>query len=117
VMAVPGRIDTPAAAGPHRLIRDGARLVEGVEDILDELDCLLPTAATTGRATPAAAAPLSGEEQSLMKELEQGEQDVDVLIRATGLAPARVNALLMGLEMKKQVRMLPGRIVERVQQR
>jgi len=52
-----------------------------------------------------------------MKELEQGEQDVDVLIRATGLAPARVNALLMGLEMKKQVRMLPGRMVERVPRR
>jgi len=117
VMAVPGRIDQPSSAGPHRLIRDGARLVECVDDILDELDCLLPSAAATGRPPAAAAVPLSGEEQSLLEELEQGEQDVDVLIRATGLAAARVNALLMGLEMKKQVRMLPGRMVERVPRR
>jgi len=43
VFAVPGRIDQPGAHGPHRLIRNGARLVEDIDDILQEFEMLLPT--------------------------------------------------------------------------
>lgn len=111
VFAVPGRIDNRLSTGPHYLIRNGARLVEGVDDILDELDCLVPASSKKGRSSPAPVR-LSEEEQCLVSHLADGEQSLDVLTRAAGLSSARVSALLIGLEMKKQIRMLPGQIVE-----
>jgi DNA processing protein len=113
VFAVPGRIDSYLSAGPHYLIRNGARLVEGVDDILDELGCLVPGSARSS-GKPRSLVRLSEEEQCLMRHLEDGEQSMDGLTRATGLPSARVTALLIGLEMKKQVRMLPGQMVERI---
>ncbi len=111
VFAVPGRVDAPGSKGPHRLLRDGARLVEDVEDILQEFDQLIPTPrSTTG--PKGSRPPLSGDEAKIVGCLEREmEADVDALIRQTGLSPASVSALLLGLEMKRVVRMLPGRRV------
>ena len=110
VFAVPGRIDTGVATGPHRLIRDGAVLVEGVESILEEFDCLLPSSVMKAKLLPKVV--LTEDEQVLVKLLENGEMGVDTLIRGSGLPAAKTNSVLMSLEIKKQVRMLPGRIVE-----
>jgi len=111
VFAVPGRIDSHLSAGPHDLIRNGARLVEGVDDILDELDCLVQ-GSVKGERDVRSPVRLSEEERCLIHHLADGEASVDVLTRTTGLPCSRVNALLIGLEMKKQVRMLPGQTVE-----
>ncbi|MCK5529187.1 MAG: DNA-processing protein DprA [Kiritimatiellae bacterium] len=112
VFAVPGRIDSAVASGPHKLIRDGAVLVEGVDTVLEEFDCLLPSSAMKARLVPKVE--FTAEEQVLIKLLVDGELGVDTLIRNSGLPAAKTNSLLMGLEMKKQVRMLPGRIVEKI---
>ena len=111
VFAVPGRIDTPAARGTHALIKDGAALVTDVEDILNELELLFPVSAASGTAARPAAS-LSDREAGLVSILEEGERDVDSLIRASGLGAREVNSLLIHLEMKKVIRMLPGRMVE-----
>ncbi|MBN1558564.1 MAG: DNA-processing protein DprA [Lentisphaerae bacterium] len=115
VLAVPGRIDAPGSAGTHALLRDGARLVTGVDDILEELECLVPAPREARPAGRAAAAAVTETEQQLLTLLQPGEQDVDTLIRSSGLAPAAMHGLLLGLEMKNRIRMLPGRIVERVE--
>lgn len=112
VFAVPGRIDTAVATGPHKLIRDGAVLVDGVDSILEEFDCLLPSSVMKAALLPKIE--YTEEEQALIKLLENGEMGVDTLIRESGLPAAKTNSVLMGLEIKKQVRMLPGRIVELV---
>ena len=114
IFAVPGRIDTPSSRGPHQLLRNGATLVEDVDDILREFDSLLPTekkqAAKETMKRP--DVPLDDQEQAIVKALWQGGLDVDTLTRAAGLPSGKVSALLIGLEMKRVVRILPGRMIE-----
>ncbi|MEI7436286.1 MAG: DNA-processing protein DprA [bacterium] len=116
VFAVPGRVDMPGARGPHRLLRDGARLVESADDILEELEQLLPAAARTQADASARPAPTFGaDEQRVLNLLEKDrELGVDELVRELNVPAGTLGALLIGLEIKRAVRMLPGRRVARV---
>jgi len=114
VFAVPGRVDSRASVGCHELIRNGACLTRQVDDILDELDLLLPRERTPMGAPTRARPPLTEGESRVFDLLESGSRDVDSLIRTTGMRPGEVSSVLIGLEMKRVVRMLPGRMVERV---
>jgi DNA processing protein len=113
VFAVPGRIDSGASKGTNRLIQAGAKLVADVDDILEEFETLF-TAAPAAPDQPSArpALELSGEEQVLATVLLNGPVDIDTLARAADWDVSRVSSLLIGLEMKRVVRMLPGRRVE-----
>jgi len=114
VFAVPGRIDSSASRGCHALIKQGAKLVETLDDIVEELQLLLPVKIGQ-KADELKKMPdilLSPEEASVIKSLGGGGLQVDVLARDCGLGAARLNSLLLGLEMKRVVHILPGRFVE-----
>lgn len=109
VFAVPGRIDSPTSKGTNRLIRDGARLVECVEDILEELS---PAARgeiirTRGEAAHAKGTLTSEEEQVLAALPEEGGH-IDEITLACGLPAAVVSAALTTLELKRRVKRLAG---------
>jgi DNA processing protein len=107
VFAVPGRIDNPLAQGCHQLIKDGAKLVEGVEDILTELEFLIPReAVATPRPLPGN---LSEEEAKVYAALDLDETPIDQITQRTGLAPGAVSSTLLRLEMRKLVRQLSGK--------
>jgi len=112
VFAVPGRIDQPVARGCLALLKDGAVLVTSVDDILQEFEFLLSPLVREQTAERGPQPAVSEDEARLLGLLEGGEQDVDTLIRSSGLKPGTVNSILLRLEMKKRVRMLPGRLVE-----
>ncbi len=114
VFAVPGRVDQPSARGTHMLIKQGARLCEGIDDILQEFEMLIPPSqAEKVKSMPKRPdVPMTQDEQVVVKALWKGALDVDALARAAGLKSAQISALLLGLEMKRVVRILPGRVVE-----
>ncbi len=114
VFAVPGRIDSPASQGTNDLIRNGAQLATCVDDIMREYEMLIPSAVMESARRAGPKPELSGEETRLVELLGNGELDVDTLIRGSGFRPSAVSAMLIGLEMKKMVRVLPGRMVELV---
>ncbi|MDX6765254.1 MAG: DNA-processing protein DprA [Candidatus Methylacidiphilales bacterium] len=107
VFAVPGRIDQPHAKGCHRLIKEGAKLVEGVEDILNESGLLLPPGPDEGkRPWPEDLTPA---ERKILEAMDLDEIALDALIQKCGLPSAVVTPTLLRLEMRKLVRQLPGK--------
>jgi DNA processing protein len=111
VFAVPGRIDMAGSRGPNRLIRDGARLVESVDDILQEFEMLIPRPARKA-GTEGAGPRLTADEAALVGLLkDDGEMEIDQLIQVSGRPAADISVMLLGLEMKRAVKMLPGQRV------
>ncbi len=117
VFAVPGRIDSPRSKGCHDLIKKGAKLCEGAEDILSEFEYLFP--ASNRPPTPADTGvlpvlTLSENEQKVYDALGEEELSIDEIIRQSGLPSSAVSVALLSLEMKRIVRQLPGKIFLRV---
>jgi DNA processing protein len=117
VFAVPGSFNSEFSRGAHALIRDGARLVESVEDVMDELQ--LPEA-TPPVPTETAAQPapptlgLAGDERTLFDALSLQQKHVDAIIQDCRLPSSRASAGLLMLELKGLVRRLPGNMFMRV---
>jgi DNA processing protein len=111
VFAVPGPVDSLASRGCHFLIRDGARLVETVDDILEELGPLVHEVKAKPEE-PAIRHPaelsLSDQERTLLGRLDDRPISVDELIVGSGLTPSQVMATLSVLEMRRLVRRQPG---------
>jgi DNA processing protein len=117
VFAVPGRIDSPRSKGCHELIKKGAKLCEGAEDVLSEFEYLFPS--TNRPASPAEtgqlpALELPPNEQRILDALrEQEESSIDEIIRRCGLPVSAVNVGLLSLEMKRVIKQLPGKLFVR----
>jgi DNA processing protein len=115
VYALPGRIDSFASQGTNRLLRDGAHVVTAIEDVVEAFGGLLsPDAGEKVTAGDFGDSGLCGDEQVLLACLSHDTMDVDELIRASELPAARVSTLLVTMELKRLIRMLPGRSVVRV---
>lgn len=113
VMALPGRVDVEGSRGPHRLIQEGARLITDVGDVLKEFEFLFPAPKREEQVRlldPRLALDLPPEEVAIIKALwQEPELGLDEVIRRTGLPAAKVSVLSMQMEMKRIIRMLPGR--------
>jgi DNA processing protein len=114
VFAVPGRIDSPRSKGCHELIKNGgAKLCESAEDILSEFEYLFPASnrpEVLKEAPDLPAFSLSANETTLYSLIDNEEMSIDDLIRRSGLPPSAVSVTLLGLEMKRLIRQLPGKI-------
>jgi DNA processing protein len=111
VFAIPGSIHSPQARGCHALIRQGAKLVETAEDIVEELRGQRPLVLD-------AAAPSDGEaavaDDPLLAALGHDPVTLDALLARTGESAAVLSARLLELELDGQVARLPGGLYQRL---
>jgi DNA processing protein len=116
VFAVPGRIDQRQARGCHRLIRDGARLVESIEDVLEELGPLVETAAAENGTTirHPAELTLNEIEQSVLQAIASEPTSIDAIAATCGHPIPRILATISVLERRHLVRRLSGTQVARL---
>ena len=109
VFAIPGSIHAPQSRGCHALLRQGAKLVERAEDILEELR--LPVRATTGVEAPEAG---QAKEDPLLAALGFDPVTLDALVARTGWSAAELNVRLLDLELDGRVTRLPGQLFQRL---
>jgi DNA processing protein len=110
VYAVPGHINAPTAIGSNRLIQQGATLIMDANDILDDLQILLPAS----KAAPDVAAvrplpALSDEERRVYDSIRETETSIDDIATTADLPSSTVSSTLLRLELRKLVKQLPGK--------
>jgi DNA processing protein len=110
VFAVPGSIHSPQSKGCHKLIKQGAKLVESAQDILEELRWEAVVAA----APPAVALPDDPEAARLLEMLGFQPCDLDTLGARSGLTAEQLLAMLLPLELDGHVAQLPGGRYQRI---
>jgi DNA processing protein len=110
VFAVPGEVGASRSRGAHRLIRQGAKLVENVDDIIEEIAPQLVRrggTAETARTLPPSA---SAGARKIFNLLQDDSLQVDQVIERSGLPAAQVLEILLDLELQGLIRQAPGKI-------
>lgn len=105
VFAVPGNVTLSGSRGANGLIKEGAKLVERVEDILEELSLPLPG---PGREPPPSFA-LTPQEAEIYLLICRGAMQIDDIIVQSAYTAGEVSGLLLSLELKGAVVQLPGK--------
>lgn len=112
VYAVPGNVDDERNSGCHQLIKDGARLVESAQDILDELGIDKKSECIDRPTVPMES--LNEQEQKIVSQLSLEPMPMDEIIAASGLSASMVAGTMTVLEMKGVIRRVPGNAYVRV---
>jgi DNA processing protein len=111
VFAIPGSIHNPLARGCHLLIKQGAKLVETVEDVLEEWSyCHLEVRNTEGSSAkhPEILRRSAPQDDSFLRHMGFDPTSVDLLINRSGLTAEEVSSILLVLELDGQVKSVPG---------
>ena len=116
VFAVPGRVDSRMSRGCHALIRDGARLVETADDVLEELGPLAePAKQSDGSLVHhPAELQLNDLEAQVLQAISQEPTSIDLVVHTTGIAVPRVLSTISVLEMRRLIRRVSGNLVSRI---
>ena len=126
VMAVPGKIDSPSSQGAHQLIKQGARLIESVEDVMEALGYIGEqleehVSEAAGQAAERMETPLfdiqelklKPDEKKIYECLNKEPQHIEQIISDTELMPGSVNAGVISLRLKGLIKQLPGSLFVR----
>lgn len=115
VFAVPGPVDSRVSTGCHRLLRDGARLVETVDDVLEELGPLVEsvTDASGHEIRKPGELQLNEQERRVLDAITREPLSIDAVAAASGLPVHRVMSTISVLEMRRLTRRISGNLVAR----
>jgi len=113
VFAVPGSVHSFKSTGCHFLIKQGAKLVENADDVLDELGMNYTYAAKKDSYTEPTLPPLEDNEKKVYDLIGDYPVHIDDIVREGNLEPGTASAVLMRMELKGIVRQLPGKLFVR----
>jgi DNA processing protein len=126
VMVVPGKIDSPLSTGSHRLLKEGAKLVDCVEDVMEALgyigrDLKGHAASAAEKATRDVETPLfdvsrlnlTDDEKGIYNCLGSEPMHVEEIIVSTGLGAGKVSSALISLRLKGLIKQLPGNLFKK----
>ncbi len=113
VFAIPGSIHSPQSRGCHLLLKQGAKLVESAQDVMEELRLGTPTLAAAEPATASDGGMSAGRHASLLQVLGFDPVGLDSLVARTGMDAAMLQAQLLELELDGRVARLPGGLFQR----
>lgn len=121
VMAVPGKIDSPLSKGTNQLLKQGAKLIDSVEDVTEALGYIgeqlqTHTSVAAEKATEKIDKPLfdvsrlklTDNERKIYDCLDKEPVHIEQIIAETELAPGSINAALISLRLKGLIKQLPG---------
>jgi DNA processing protein len=114
VFAIPGSIHAPQARGCHALIRQGAKLVETAQDILEELGPLAGVALQTAHETTPPTSRLDSTMVTLLEHIGHDPVSIDTLIERSGLTADAVSSMLLQMELNGLVSNCPGGKIQRI---
>jgi DNA processing protein len=116
VFAVPGRIDSRMSQGCHRLIRDGAKLIQNVDDVLEEFGPLVAPVKTSPTETVRHPAEfkLNERETTVLQAIETHPTSIDEIVAKTQLPVHHILATISALEMRRLVKRISGSSLVRV---
>jgi DNA processing protein len=114
VFAIPGSIHAPQARGCHALIRQGAKLVETAQDILEELAPLAGAALQAAHETTPPGPRLDSMMETLLEHIGHDPVSIDTLIERSGLTADAVSSMLLQMELNGLVANCPGGKVQRI---
>jgi DNA processing protein len=128
VMAVPGKIDSPLSRGAHQLLKQGARLIESVDDVTEALGYIAQrlkthVSAAANKAAERADRPLfdvrqlklSPDEKATYDCLDKEPKHIEQIIAVADLPPGSINSALVSLRLKGLIKQLPGSFFARKQ--
>ena len=113
VFAVPGSIHSFKSTGCHFLIKQGARLIENSDDILDELGLNYDYAPKTDTFKEGPLPPMDESEKAVFDLIGDYPLHIDQISRQGNLAPGKAASILMRMELKGIIRQLPGKMFVR----
>jgi DNA processing protein len=105
VLAIPGSIHSPLSRGCHALIKQGAKLVESAQDVLEEIGLV---------GVRETMAPESRKDRDFLDKMGFDPCDIDGLIARSGLTTEVVSAILLQLELEGRIASLPGGLYQRI---
>jgi len=108
VFAIPGSIHAPLARGCHRMIKQGAKLVETPGDVLEELGCPVPVTLPVSLGSRSSFASLPPQARRLLDALGHSPTSLEILAMRTEMEEASLQGMLLQLELGGHVTVLPG---------
>ncbi len=112
VFAVPGSIFSPKSAGPHQLLKEGAKLIQNADDILEELNSQLELFSPR-QIAPDLPLAMNQQSRNVYDLISHEPSHIDALSRKATLPASQVMAILLELELQGLIKQLPGKFFVR----
>lgn len=110
VFAIPGQINSLTSSGTHKLLKEGAKLVEDISDIIEEIYPQIEFKKEQKKVK----IEVNQEEREILEIIKKEGTHIDEIFSNTDIPPSRVNQILLNLQFKGLIKLLPGKIYQKL---